>query len=168
MHKHVKKQKENIAKIKAEKQSGKFICCGCNNEVLFSANIGTAHRNHCSHCLASCHLDKDFSGDRATNCGGCMRAIGLTFKKEGIDKHSNQKEGELMIIHECVICGKISINRLASDDDEAAILFLFHNSFLLNEKMKQKISREGIEIASAKDKERVFIKLFGKSINKIK
>jgi len=166
-YKQIKKQKENIVKIKTEKQLGKFICCECGNEVVFSANIGTAHRNHCPRCLASCHLDKKFSGDRIADCGGCMRAIGLTFKEEGVDKYHNKKEGELMIIHECIICGKISINRLASDDDEAKILFLFHSSFSLNEKTKQKISHEGIKIASLKDKEKVFIKLFGKSINKI-
>jgi len=166
--KQIKKQRENILKINAEKQMNKFTCCECGNEVIFSTQIGTAHRNHCPHCLASCHLDKEFSGDRAADCGGCMRAIGLTFKEEGIDKYHNQKEGELMIIHECLVCGKVSINRLASDDDEAKILFLFHNSLSLNDKIKQKISHEGIKIASLADKEKVFIKLFGKSINKIR
>lgn len=166
--KQIKKQKANISSIKAEKQMSKFICCECSNEVIISTNIGTAHRNHCPHCLASRHLDREFSGDRAAKCGGCMRAIGLTFKEEGIDKYNNQKEGELMIIHECLVCGKISINRLASDDDEAKILFLFHNSFSLSDKIKQKISSAGIKIASLKDKEKVFIKLFGKSINKIR
>jgi len=167
IYRQIKKRKENITKIQEEKKQGKFACRGCGKEVAFSDNIGTAHRNHCPHCLASRHLDKNFSGDRSTNCGGCMRAIGLTFKKEGSDKYNNQKEGELMIIHKCVICDKISINRLAADDDEAAILILFHESFLLDNTTKQKILNEGIEAASLKDKERVFIKLFGKSINKI-
>jgi len=166
-HQQAKKQKENIAKIKAEKQQKKLICCRCDNEAIFSVDIDVAHINHCSHCLSLYHIDKNFSDDCSTNCGGCMHAIGLTFKKEGNDKCNNQKEGELMIIHKCVICDKVSINRLATDDDEVAILVLFHKSFLLDNATKQKILNEGIEMASLKDKERVFIKLFGKSINKI-
>ena len=165
-HQQAKKQKENIAKIKAKKQQKKFICCGCNNEITFSIDTDVAHTNHCPRCLSLRHLNKKFLDDRATDCGGCMRAIGLTFKKEGIDKHNNQKEEELMIIHKCVICDKISINHLATNDDEAAILVLFYKTFLLDNLIKQKILNEGINAVSLKDKERVFIKLFEKRINK--
>ena len=166
-HQKAKKQKENIVKIKAEKQQKKFICCECNNEISFSVNIDTTHTNHCPRCLSLRHFNKKFLDNGATNCGGCMRAIGLAFKKEEGDKYSNQKEEELMIIHKCVICDKISINHLAIGDDEVAILVLFHKSFLLDNVTKQKILNKGIKLASPRDKERVFVKLFEKRINKI-
>jgi len=163
-----KKQKENIVKIKSEKQQKKFICCECNNETAFSADIDGTHINHCPRCLSLRHFNKKFLDDAATDCGGCMRAIGLAFKKEGTDKHNNQKEEELMIIHECVVCDKISVNRLASDDDETAIISLFHKSLLLESKTKQKLLSEKIVVVCLQDKEKVFIKLFEKSINKIR
>ena len=62
--------------------NNEFICCGCNKKVFYTNNIGTAHRNHCPYCLYSKHVDKNFSGDRASDCHGRMKAIGLSFKKE--------------------------------------------------------------------------------------
>ena len=41
-----------------------------------------------------------------------MKPIGLTFKKDG----------ELMIVHKCLNCGKISRNRIAGDDNPYAIV----------------------------------------------
>ncbi|MFA4999303.1 MAG: RNHCP domain-containing protein [Parcubacteria group bacterium] len=144
-----------------------FICCNCGKQVESSEDIGTAHRNHCPHCLSSLHLDKEISGDRAANCGGCMTPLGLTFKKEGIDKHGREKRGELMIVHKCSKCGKISINRLAADDDEIAIIALFNKSLELSFEVIEKISKEGIDILRSEDKKEVFIKLFGKGIKNI-
>jgi hypothetical protein len=160
-------KKEDLAKIASEKAEGGFVCCGCGKKVEFSGAIGTAHRNHCPYCLASKHLDKEFSGDRAADCGGCMKAVALAFKKEGFDKYGNEREGELMLVHECSVCGRISINRLASDDDEAAILSLFDSSLSLPDALGKKILEEGISIIGKADKEKVFIKLFGKGIGKV-
>lgn len=160
-------KKEDLEKIAAEKAEGSFICCGCGKTVEFSESIGTAHRNHCPYCLSSKHLDKDFSGDRSADCGGCMKAVALSFKKEGVDKYGKEREGELMLVHECLLCGRLSINRLASDDDDMAIVALLNESFSLSEETKKKISDEGINIAGEGEKEKVFVKLFGKSIGKV-
>lgn len=46
-----------------------------------------------------------------------MKPIGLRFKNDG----------ELMIVHRCVSCGKISPNRIAGDDFTDAILELILN-----------------------------------------
>ena len=43
-----------------------------------------------------------------------MKPLGLQFKKDG----------ELMIVHKCLSCGKISSNRIAGDDFTDAILSL--------------------------------------------
>ena len=45
-----------------------------------------------------------------------MEPLGLTLKKGG---------GELMLVHRCCGCGKISKNRVAGDDNSVAILNLF-------------------------------------------
>ncbi len=144
---------------------GDFICCHCSEQVKFSNTLGTEHRNHCPKCLYSLHLDKEVSGDRSASCGGYMPPIGLTFKQEGFDKYGKKREGELMLIHQCVKCARISINRLAADDDERAIIVLFNKSIYMDEKTKKDLADIDIIAATADDKNKVFIKLFGKSIN---
>jgi DNA-directed RNA polymerase subunit RPC12/RpoP len=81
-----------------------FVCQNCGKKVPLDAP-GTRHRNHCPFCLYSVHLDKKV-GDRAAECGGSMKPIGKTFKKDG----------EEMIVHKCEKCGVTSKNRIAGDD----------------------------------------------------
>lgn len=90
-----------------------FKCENCNKTISTMA-VGTKNRNHCPHCLWSKHVDKDI-GDRQANCKGLMKPIGLT----------NKKDGEIMLIHQCVKCGKISTNRIAGDDEVEIIEKVF-------------------------------------------
>lgn len=46
-----------------------------------------------------------------------MNPIGLTLRNDG----------ELMIVHQCISCGKISPNRIAGDDIPEIVLSLIHN-----------------------------------------
>lgn len=148
-----------------ENLNNDFFCCECNRKVVYTNNIGTAHRNHCPYCLYSKHVDKNFSGDRASDCYGRMKAVGLSFKKESKNKYKKEDGGELMIIHQCENCLDISINRLARDDEEIQIITLFNQSLLLSPDIKKNIIENGIQIAEEKDRDKVFIRLFGKGIN---
>lgn len=105
-----------------------FKCEKCGEEVATEGNFGTANRNHCPKCLWSKHLDDKVSGDRASECQGLMEPIGLTFKKEGIDKYGKERQGEIMLIHRCEKCGKVVINRLAGDDEGDKVMEVFENS----------------------------------------
>ena len=133
-----------------------FICINCKKEVTTTGNIGTHQRNHCPYCLYSMHVD-DTAGDRQSHCHGKMIPIGLTFKHEG-----EGKIGELMFIHLCEKCGKISINRLAGDDDVEKVLLVFEDSFGLDESLKIRIQEEGIQLAGENDKKEIKVQLFGK------
>ena len=104
--------------------------------------LGTHHRNHCPFCLWSKHVDAQRLGDRNDSCQGMMKPAELAFKKEKIDKYGKERQGELVIIHQCLLCGKISRNRIAGDDSTEEI------TKLVDEK---KI-----------DKEEVLTQLFGK------
>jgi hypothetical protein len=53
-------------------------------------------------------------GDRKSECHGSMKPVGLTTKKDG----------EIMIVHRCEKCGKVSNNRIAGDDNTDTILAL--------------------------------------------
>ena len=90
--------------------------------------MGTHHRNHCPFCLWSLHVDREVAGDRDDICHGLMEPIGLTFKHEGVDKYGQKKQGELMLVHRCQRCGKVSINRVAGDDDPQKILEILRKS----------------------------------------
>jgi transcription elongation factor Elf1 len=87
-----------------------FVCktCGFLN---VSHGAGSGHRNHCSNCLTSQHLDVE-PGDREADCGGVMEPIGVWIKKDG----------EWAIIHRCKRCGHLSSNRVAADDNPLKLM----------------------------------------------
>jgi len=144
-------------------ENGDFYCCNCNQWVPFTHSMGTKHRNHCPFCLWSKHVDDQVSGDRASKCQGNMKPIGLTFKQEGVDKYGRPRQGEIMIVHECTACDKISINRIAADDSSDAILSIFQQSFELPPKKKEMLVEKVIQLISLEKKDIVIKQLFGRS-----
>lgn len=162
-----KKIKNRFQKVKIQLKNSEekgFQCLNCGKEVFYSPLIGTAHRNHCPHCLWSKHVDFKKSGDRLAKCQGLMKPIGLTFKQEGINKYGVKKQGELMLIHQCVKCGKISINRLAGDDNEKMILKILKDSLNLSKEKIKELKEKGIEIITLNQKQEVLNQIFGKSL----
>lgn len=117
--------------LQSRKQT--FRCVHCKFDVP-SLAAGTIHRNHCPLCLWSRHVD-DSIGDRRSDCGGAMKPIGLTIKSDGV---------ELMGIHQCLSCGKISKNRLAGDDNDIFVRNVFKKSHDLSEQTRQLLTEEGI------------------------
>ena len=89
-----------------------FTCKNCGWPVV-SGGAGTEHRNHCPNCLYSVHLDEQ-PGDRKSDCHGRMEPIGVWVRKGG----------EWAVIHRCTVCGKISSNRIAADDNPMKLLAL--------------------------------------------
>ena len=89
-----------------------FICRHCRKPVSPEC-AGTQHRNHCPQCLSSLHLDNR-PGDRASRCGGVMEPIGVWVRKGG----------EWAIIHRCRVCGVLSSNRIAADDNAMLLMSL--------------------------------------------
>lgn len=164
MYRNEEKRQEK--QLISEERKGGFKCCHCSQWVLFSEFIGTAHRNHCPFCLWSKHVDLEKSGDRKSKCKAEMKPIGLMFKQEGMDKYGKQKQGELMLIHECTQCGKISINRIAGDDSPEAILGVFEESKKINPEKNKQLKQDDIRLLTEEDKEEIFIQLFGKSFKK--
>ena len=81
-----------------------FLCDNCWKEI--SKHPTGSARNHCPHCLYSKHLDKDFPGDRASECHSVMKPVWK-------DYHKNKG---WMVVHECIKCWKKIPNKLAEDD----------------------------------------------------
>ena len=89
-----------------------FTCQVCGRLVT-PEDAGTEHRNHCPYCLSSKHLDIE-PGDRAADCGGTMEPIAVWVRRGG----------EWALIHRCRICGTLSSNRVAADDNPVKLLSL--------------------------------------------
>ena len=139
-----------------------FECCRCSLEVTPSAAMGSQHRNHCTHCLWSKHVDTA-PGDRASGCGGCMEPIGATLKREGADKYGREKLGDIMLVHRCVACGILNINRIAADDPEDLILGVFEASASLPHETLEELAKQHISLVGEKEKPLLMERLFGKA-----
>ena len=81
-----------------------FLCTHCDRAIPGTAP-GTAHRNHCPHCLWSLHVDLR-TGDRRSACRGPMEPVAI----------HTRPDGEWAILHRCQRCGFIRMNRIAGDD----------------------------------------------------
>jgi len=90
-----------------------FKCKHCHRFVCPPAS-GGHHRNHCPFCLYSRHVDDCKPGDRMSDCGCSMEALG----------RFQRPNGEYVIIHRCLGCEFERFNRIAADDDFDLVLSL--------------------------------------------
>ncbi len=95
------------------RQEGSFRCRHCLLDVPLEAP-GTRHRNHCPGCLWSRHLDGEVPGDRAAECGSSMEPIAITVRGDG----------EWVLVHRCLACDEVHLNRSAGDDNPLLLLRL--------------------------------------------
>ena len=138
-----------------------FTCVHCRHYVSSAVILsGVNNRNHCPYCLWSRHLDLRQAGDRLAACKEKMRPIGLTFKRT-LKKYAQKTQGELMLVHQCVECGHVSINRIAADDDIENILQVFQSSFELALELKARLEKDGVHIVEAGDAPMVQVQLLG-------
>jgi DNA-directed RNA polymerase subunit RPC12/RpoP len=138
-----------------------FACVHCHTHISSdSALAGVNNRNHCPYCLYSRHLDLFQAGDRLSACRGSMQPVGLAFKQSR-NKYGSQR-GELMLVHFCLECGKVSVNRIAADDSPDLVLEIFNQSLELNQGIRSQINRAGACILEAEDAGEVTAQLYGR------
>jgi len=140
---------------------GDFRCEHCH-VIVSGTHIlsGVNNRNHCPYCLWSCHLDLYAAGDRLSACKAPMKPVGLTMKKSR-NKYQREPRGELMLIHECVECKTLSINRIAADDESATVMAIFQESLILDHQIHNRCQENGIVILNASNTEIVHTQLYG-------
>lgn len=90
-----------------------------------------------------------------------MKPIGLTLKRSR-NKYRSGPRGELMLIHACVDCTAVSINRIAADDDPETILSVFRSSLEFDQ--HDFYSQQGIVMLETEDTEVVHTQLFGQAM----
>ncbi len=137
-----------------------FLCKHCNVYVSSASFLsGVQNRNHCPYCLWSRHVDLYQAGDRLSACKSPMKPIGLTVK--AIRKKYGPGHGELMLIHLCIECDRLSINRIAADDDPQRVFSAFLDSFRLEIPTQARLDANGIRALEALDSDTVRTQLFG-------
>ena len=69
-----------------------------------------------------------------------------------------------MLIHACMECGSLSINRIAADDDSESILDVFNTSLQNSYQIRTRSEADGIIMLGAEDDELVRSQLFGQNV----
>jgi hypothetical protein len=93
-----------------------------------------------------------------------MKPIALTMKK-GRNKYRLEGGGELMLVHECVECRSLSINRIAADDTPSTILDVFQTSLTLGYQMYALFEQNGISVLKAGDEDILRAQLYGRHVD---
>jgi hypothetical protein len=143
---------------------GDFRCVYCHH-IVSSAHLlsGVNNRNHCPYCLWSRHLDLYSAGDRLSACKAPMQPVALTIKRCR-DKYGHGR-GELMLVHLCVDCDDVSINRIAADDDAQTLLDIFSASFSLPSRTHGLLLVNDVDILAPDSLPLVQLQLFGQAAN---
>lgn len=159
-HKH--KQRYYHQPHRQNEQS--FRCLQCGLAITCNPIIsGVQNRNHCPCCLWSRHVDLRVAGDRLSPCRAAMQPVGLT-TKQSQNKYARDRDGELMIIHQCIRCEKLSINRIAADDSSDDLLMLFERSCEPSALFLAHLTSSGIILLTDQDCELVRQRLFGTTV----
>jgi hypothetical protein len=87
-----------------------------------------------------------------------MMPIGLTMKK-GRNKYRLENGGELMLIHQCIECGTLSINRIAADDDPSRMIAVFRGT--MGNGIQTVCEQHGILLLRANDTDVLYKQLYG-------
>jgi hypothetical protein len=140
-----------------------FKCGHCHVFVSAEAILsGVNNRNHCPYCLWSKHLDLYQAGDRLAACKSLMRPVGLALKRTR-KKYAPQAGGELMLAHLCVDCGRVSLNRIAADDDVDKAWRIFASSPGPDGQTLAQVRETGVDLLDLSASGLVRAQLFGRS-----
>lgn len=145
---------------------GDFKCAHCH-VIVSSAHVlsGVNNRNHCPYCLWSRHLDLHTPGDRLAACKGKMQPVGLS-RKPGRNKYAPARSGELLLVHLCVDCGRVSLNRLAADDDPEHVEAVLQAASHLGHQARLHLALARISLLDESELASVRVQLYGAAINR--
>ncbi|MCC6944087.1 MAG: RNHCP domain-containing protein [Thermomicrobiales bacterium] len=107
------RQKRRFSPPDHRTSAEEFKCGHCRTFVGPPIS-GGRHRNHCPLCLYSRHVDRQTPGDRLSDCRSLMEPVGTWFRRNG----------EQVIVHQCLGCGETRNCRVAADDYHVACMHL--------------------------------------------
>lgn len=90
-----------------------------------------------------------------------MKPIGLVFKHITYNPFTDKTSGELMIVHLCLNCDKISTNRIAGDDNAQSIIQLLDEPKSLDPTLIHRLHCSNLTPLTRQDEQQVLACLFG-------
>jgi hypothetical protein len=90
-----------------------------------------------------------------------MQPIGLTLKTGKVNRYAKEISGEIMLVHYCLACGRISCNRIAGDDNACAVIRLLNEPLEMEPDLMGEISAWNISLLTLSDEDMVTRALFG-------
>jgi len=148
-------------------RAGEFRCLQCGALVVVDPlHSGVNNRNHCPYCLCSRHLDLQSPGDRLSACRGLMQPVGLS-RKPGRNKYAHyasHENGELLLVHLCTECGRVSLNRLAADDDPEKVEAAFRAASRLDMQTRSRLALAQVSLLDESEIDFVRAQMYGADI----
>jgi len=92
-----------------------------------------------------------------------MKPVGLTMKRSR-NKYRLEQRGELMLVHGCIECKALSINRIAADDDPETVIAVFQESLACGHQFHAMCRQYGITLLNAEDTVIINRQLYGNPI----
>jgi hypothetical protein len=89
-----------------------------------------------------------------------MQPVALTLKHTH-KRYASAHPGELMLVHRCVECGRISLNRIAADDHTGTLASLFDDALARNLAQPEMPSDACYGVLGAEARPLVMARLFG-------
>jgi hypothetical protein len=80
-------------------------------------------------------------------------------------KYGLQVSGELMLVHVCVGCGKVSLNRIAADDDTDKAWEIFARPPIRDGQILAQVRQSGIQALDLSAFDLVRAQLFGLKVS---
>lgn len=109
----VRRERNRLTRPPRSEADQAFKCGHCK-QFIGAPPSGGRQRNHCPNCLYSRHVDGTRPGDRKSDCHALMEPVGILVRRNG----------EEVIIHRCLACGKEDPNRIAADDNPVLLMEL--------------------------------------------
>lgn len=157
-----RKHAQRQAAREHDQHFGDFTCRHCQRRVTADPERSRVqHRNHCPYCLWSKHVDWRAAGDRLAACKAPMQPVGLAFK-QGRKQYAAAQPGELMVVHQCVGCGALSLNRIAADDGLPLLWDVFEASLAQPPAWVAGAQAAGIELLGAAARDQARAAVFGR------
>lgn len=93
-------------------------------------------------------------------CKAVMKPIALAMKPSR-NKYACCDRGELMLVHRCGDCSKLSINRIAADDQPMMIEQIFRTSLVMDVITRDDLDHAQIHTLRADDEAMLYSQLYG-------
>lgn len=105
-------------------------------------------------------MDQYKAGDRLSACKEGMQPVGLALKATR-NKYNEEGSGELMLVHQCIECGKVSLNRIAADDISENLLLIYKQGCRVDPENRGILLQAGVNVLTDMERDVVTTHLYG-------